>query len=202
MWEGPLGSCPHANSVRRVFFFTCKQCASCVSVYMQAMCIVCFCLHAQCASCVFFYMQTVCVVCFCLHANSVHRVFCLHANSVRRVYLNLQAELEALQPQLLASSAETAELMCVIEKQTEEADKVKKVVQVRTGGGVYSFWLSCVFWDQLAGRLKKGVELVSLKDHSMGYSFLRVFLNTYTHAHTHTHTHTGIYTRIYAHTGG
>ena len=198
MWEGPLGSCPHANSVRRVFFFTCKQCASCVSVYMQAMCIVCFCLHAQCASCVFFYMQTVCVVCFCLHANSVHRVFCLHANSVRRVYLNLQAELEALQPQLLASSAETAELMCVIEKQTEEADKVKKVVQVRTGGGVYSFWLSCVFWDQLAGRLKKGVELVSLKDHSMGYSFLRVFLNTYTHAHTHT----GIYTRIYAHTGG
>ena len=193
---------------------TCKQCASCVFFYMQAMCVVCFCLHAsnvhrvflftckQCASCVFVYMQTVCVVCFCLHANSVHRVFCLHANSVRRVYLNLQAELEALQPQLLASSAETAELMCVIEKQTEEADKVKKVVQVRTGGGVYSFWLSCVFWDQLAGRLKKGVELVSLKDHSMGYSFLRVFLNTYTHAHTHTHTHTGIYTRIYAHTGG
>eukprot|EP00983_Pelagomonas_calceolata_P127998 1161469-Pelagomonas_calceolata.AAC.21 len=41
----------------------------------------------------------------------------------------MQAELEALQPQLLASSAETADLMGVIEKQREEADKVKVVVK-------------------------------------------------------------------------
>lgn len=43
----------------------------------------------------------------------------------------MQGELETLQPQLIASSAETAELLGVITAQTAEADVVKKVVQVR-----------------------------------------------------------------------
>lgn len=43
----------------------------------------------------------------------------------------MRSDLEALQPQLIASSAETADLMRVISAQTAEADKVKVVVQVR-----------------------------------------------------------------------
>lgn len=49
----------------------------------------------------------------------------------------MQAELEALQPRLIASSEETAQLLVVIQAQTEEADVVKEVVKVRLsrGGG-------------------------------------------------------------------
>lgn len=43
----------------------------------------------------------------------------------------MQAELTDLQPQLIASSKETDELMKVIATQTVEADKVKVIVKVR-----------------------------------------------------------------------
>lgn len=43
----------------------------------------------------------------------------------------MQEELEALKPRLIVSSQETEKLLLVIQSETAEADKVKKVVQVR-----------------------------------------------------------------------
>ena len=70
----------------------------------------------------------------CLHLRHRYKTGLDKLASTELQVQGMQAELEALQPQLLASSAETAELMGVIETQREEADKVKVVVKVRVWG--------------------------------------------------------------------